>query len=197
MSEERPSREEARDGQVNALHQAIGEFAVAFENVSHQQFRCVEVLLNSVGLRDQHVIQVLLAGYTAEPMRVLLQSLIGELRKMDDAEQSIIKNLISRHQKLISRRNEVMHSTWMIGYSNEYSEDAGTAIGWKLGKNRKGANLKGFKYRAEDFESLTDEANRLASAFFRMYGCYSGGFDVCQNFDVDEDGNAMAPNTFL
>lgn len=196
MAEERPGGSEQRAAQVGALHQSIGEFAVAFENISHQQFRCIELLLKNSGLRDERVIQILFADYTSEPMRTMLQSLIGQTRQMDKTEQAIVKSLFSRHQKLISRRNEVMHSTWMIGYANQYTADVGAAFGWKLGKNRKGANVKGFKYRVEDFNELTNEAIKLANAFFRLYGCYSSGFEVSQNFDVDDNGTVVAPNTF-
>lgn len=181
--------------QVDVLHQAIGEFAVAFENISHQQLRCIEVLLKTAGLRDERVFQILFANYTSEPMRVMLQSLIGQLRPPDASEQAIVKNLFARHQRLISRRNEVMHGTWMIGYGNDQTADWGTAVGWKLGKNKSGASVKGFKYRVEDFDELTQEANELVKAFFRLFGCYSGGFEVRKNFDVDEDGTASAPNT--
>lgn len=180
---------------MGALHQAIGEFAVAFENISHQQLRCIEVLLESAGLRDQRVMQILFADYTSEPMRVMLQSLIGQLRPPDASEKTILKNLFVRHQKLISRRNEVMHGTWMMGYGNEQTTDWGTAFGWKLGKNKKGARVKGFNYRVEDFNELWQEAKELAKAFFRLWGCYSGGFDVKKNFEVADDATVAAPNS--
>lgn len=195
MAENKASHDEQRAAQVGALHQAIGEFAVAFENISHQQLRCIEVLLKSAGLRNERVMQILFANYTSEPMRVMLQSLIGQLSPPDASEQAIVRNLLGRHQKLISRRNEVMRGTWMIGYGNEQTTDWGTAFGWKLGKNQKGASVKGFKYRVEDFNELTQEANELVKAFFRLFGCYSGGFEVKKNFDVDDDGTVSAPNT--
>ena len=197
MAENKSSHDTMRAAQVDALHQAIGEFAVAFENISHQQLRCIEVLLKSAGLRNERVMQILFAGYTSEPMRVMLQSLIGQLRTPDASEQAIVKNMFVRHQKLISRRNEVMHSTWMIGYGNVQTTDWGTAVGWKLGKNKTGSRVKGFEYRVEDFDELTQEAKELANAFFRLWGCYSGGFNVSQNFDVDDDGTVAAPEKHI
>jgi hypothetical protein len=193
MAEQRASRDELRKAQVGALHRAIGEFAVAFETISHQQYRCIEVLLKGAGLRDERVVQILFADYTSEPMRAMLQSLIGQLRPTNASEQAIVKNLLVRHQKLISRRNEVMHGTWMIGQGSAQTTDWGTAFGWKLGKNKKGASVKGFEYRVEDFNEMTREANELVRAFFRLYGCYSGKFDVAKNFDVDDDGAVAAP----
>ncbi len=194
MAENDLERKELRTAQMRALHQAIGEFAVEFETVTHQEWRCVNALLEHVGLHDQGVAQVLFADYTSEPMRAMLQSLIGEVRKPDAAEAAIVKNLLDRHQKLISRRNEVMHGTWLIGWGNEEKTDWGTAVGWKLGKNKQGAKVKGFRYRVEDFNELTGNANALSKAFSRLAGCYSGGFEVEKNFDVADDGTVSAPN---
>lgn len=126
-------------------------------------------------------------------MRTMLQSLVGQLRPPDVDEQVIVNNMFARHQKLISRRNEVMHGTWMIGHGDVQTTDWGTAFGWKLGKNKTGSSVKGFEYRVEDFDELTHEAKELANAFFRLYGCYSGKFNVKQNFNVDDDGTVAAP----
>ena len=195
MVEDRSDRDEQRDAQIGALYRAIGEFAVAFEGISHQQWRCINFLLKGAGLRDERVTQILLAGQTSEPIRALLQSLIGQLRPDDADERAIVKNLFDRHQKLISRRNEVMHGTWMIGYGNAQTTDWGTAYGWKLGKNKEGAKVRGFEYRVEDFNELTKEAKALANAFFRLWGCFDGRFNVKQNFDVAPDGTVSSPET--
>lgn len=186
-------RASQRDAQMRALHQAIGEFVVAFEAITQQQWICSLWLLASAGLNDQQIVQILLADKTAEPMRVMLQSLIGHMRPPNADEEAIVKNLIDRHQKLITARNGVMHSTWMIGYGNEQTTDWGTAVGSKLGKNKKGANVKGFNYRVEDFEKLTAEAKALGETFSRLSGCFTGGHAVEKNFDVADDGRVSVP----
>ena len=116
-------RDVTRDSQMKELHRAIGEFAVAFESVTHQEWRCILWLLESAGLKDNQIVQILVADYTAELMRVMLQSLIGHIRPENPAEKAIVKNLLVRHQKLISRRNDVLHGTWFIGYGNEETTD--------------------------------------------------------------------------
>ena len=186
-------REVTRDGQIKDLHRAIGEFVVAFETVTHHEWRCILWLLAGAGLKDQQIVQILLAGYTAEPMRVMLQSLIGHIRPENAAEKAIVKNLLVRHQKLISRRNEVLHGTWFIGYGNEETTDWSTAVGFKLDKDRKGAKSKTFEYKVEDFEEMTREAMDLTVALDRLTGCYTMGSDVEKNFEVDDDGRVTVP----
>ena len=168
-------REVTRDGQMKDLHRAIGEFAVAFESVTHQEWRCILWLLDGAGLKDQQIVQILLAGYTAEPMRAMFQSLIGHIRPENAAEEAIVKDLLDRHQKLISRRNDVLHGTWFIGYGGEETNDWSVALGWKLGKNKKGAKNKMFEYKVEDFEEMIVEAMDLTAAFHRLAGCFTTG----------------------
>jgi hypothetical protein len=108
-------------------------------------------------------------------------------------EEAIVKDLLNRHQRLITRRNDVLHGTWLIGYGNEETTDWGTAVGWKPGKNKKGGKLKTFKYKVEDFEELTQEANALASALSKLTGCFTSDSDVEKNFEVDDDGRVSVP----
>ena len=181
-----------RDGQMKDLHRAIGEFAVAFESVTHQEWRCISWLLASAGLKDQQIVQILLAGYTAGRMRQMLQSLIGQIRPDNPAEKGIVKDLLDRHQKLISRRNDVLHGTWFIGYGNEETTDWSTAIGFKLSKDKKGAKHKTLKYKVEDFEEMIKEAEDLTVALHRLTGCFTGGHAVEKNFEVN-DGRVSVP----
>ncbi len=187
-------RDVTRDSQMKELHRAIGEFAVAFESVTHQEWRCISWLLASAGLKDRHIVQILLAGYTAGRMRAMLQSLLGHIRPENAAEEAIIKDFLDRHQQLITRRNDVLHGTWFIGYGNEETTDWSTAVGFKLGKDGKGAKHKTFEYKVDDFEEMTKEANELIAAFDRLTGCFIGGYEVEKNFEVDENGRVSVPS---
>jgi aldehyde:ferredoxin oxidoreductase len=121
-------------------------------------------------------------------MRAMLQSLISHLRPENATEKAVVKNLLDRHQKLISRRNDVLHGTWFIGYGNEETTDWSTAVGFKLGKDRKGAKHKTFEYNVENFEEMIKEAEDLTAALDRLTGCFTAGSDVEKNFNADNDG---------
>ena len=127
-------------------------------------------------------------------MRAMLQSLIGHIRLENAAEKAIVKNLLDRHQKLISRRNDVLHGTWIIGCGTEETMDWSTAVGWKISKNKRGVKVKSFDYKVEDFEELTKEAKDLAVGFDRLTGCFNNDLDVEKNFEVDDDGRVSVPS---
>jgi hypothetical protein len=97
--------------EVNELHRAIGEFVVAFEQTCHAMQTCIIGILACAGLRDQQVVQIILAGVTAEPLRAMFESLIGERVQLNEVERGIIKNSVNRFQKLTEERNDIIHST--------------------------------------------------------------------------------------
>lgn len=193
MSESESKRDETRKEQMDELHRAIGEFVVAFESGTHRQYSCILWVLACVGLNDQQVVQILLAGKNAESMRQLLQSLLAHIRPKNSAEEAIIKDILDRHKSLIERRNEVVHSLWMIGYGNEHTTDWGEAKGFKLGKDRHGAKTKSFKYRVEDIERFSKEAKAVEAAYFCLSACFTFGDAVEAKFNVAKDGTVSVP----
>jgi hypothetical protein len=89
-----------RENQTLELHAAIGEFVVQFEHVCRAMQTAILFLLHGQGLRNQSVANILLAGYTVEPLRQLLESLIGEIVKPNNNERWPRKT--GQHYKRIS-----------------------------------------------------------------------------------------------
>ena len=178
---------------TDALHQAIGEFVVTFESICHAIQTCIIFVLNNAGLTNQRVSQIILAGMTAEPLRTLFESLVGELVLLNDAERRIVKDSLNRFQALAQARNDIVHSTWFIGWGNESTTDFSEASGHKYHKDKSGAVIKSFRRREEDFAALTLEAKALAHIFQRLNGCLTGPFSVEKNFIVSSDGRVSVP----
>ncbi len=189
MNEE--ERLKVRDLQTGELYANIGEFVVKFEHVCHAMQTAIIFMIHGQGLKNQQVANIFLAGYTADPLRTLFESLFGELVKPNDNERKIIKNIFSRIQKLTEKRNDVVHSTWYIGWGNEQTQDFSEAPGHRLHKNKQGAALKSFKYKAEDFSAFVEEAEKLSSLVMRLHGCITGGFSIEKNFKTNESGNVV------
>jgi len=192
MNEE--ERLKVRDLQTGELYANIGEFVVKFEHLCHAMQTSITFLMHGQDLKNQQVANILLAGYTADHLRTLFESLIGELVKINDNEKKIVKNIFSRIQKLTERRNDVVHSTWYIGWGNEQTQDFSEAPGHKLHKNKQGAALKAFNYKAEDFLELVEEAEKLSSLVMRLHGCVTGEFSIEKNFKINETGNVIDKN---
>ena len=186
MNEEQRKRRWKRD--TDELYRAIGEFLVKFEHVSFEIQRGLMFLLEGVGLRDQRVSQILLSGMTAEPLRTLYVSLIAHTHTLTKIERKIIDNAVTRFQKLIEERNDMVHSTWFIGYGNEQTVDFSEARGHKFHKNKNGWAMKSFGKKAEDFRILSQEAESLANIFRGLGACLAIGQPIEKIFLVSADG---------
>ena len=184
-------RDVTRDSQMKELHRAIGEFAVAFEQMNGEIWACIMWQLQAAGLKDQSIAQILLAKQTADPLRELLKSLIGHMRPANPAEEKIIKNLFARHLTITKERNDYLHGIWHIGWGNEQTVDWSVATGYKLDRKKEGTNVKVFSFKVDDFETLTIEANALNQLFRRLSGCFTGPFAVEKNLAFDDDGKVI------
>lgn len=192
MNEE--ERVKTRDLQTRELYANIGEFIVKFEHVCCTMQKAIMFMIHGQGLQNQQVANVLLAGYTADHLRTLFESLIGELINPNDKERKIINNIISRVQKITEKRNDVVHGTWFIGWGNETTQDFSEALGYKLHKNKQGAALKSLKHKVEDFSTLVEEAEKLFSLVTRLGVCMTLGLSIEKNFKTNDAGNVIDKN---
>ncbi len=194
MKEE--ERQKRRQEDVDDLYRSIGEFVVKFEHVCFAVQTGILFLLDQAGLHNQNISQVLLAGVTADPLRTLFESLVAETQTLNDIELKMVKNALKRFQKLTEERNDIVHSTWFIGWGNENTTDFSNAAGMKYHKNKSGAVVKSFGRKAEDFVKLSQEAESLYKIFMRLQGCFGTGFKVQKNFVLSNNGQvSVPPNT--
>ena len=179
--------------QVRALYEAIGRFVVEFEQAGHAMQVCITLILWKAGLHDQRLSQIVLAGLTAEPLRSLFESVVGQQIKLTELERKMMKNATTRFQDLISERNDVIHATWFIGWGDGPTDDFSTASGRKLHKNKEGAAPKSFSHKVEDFATLSAEARALQEIFQRLNFCFLGGASIEKNFIFLENGALSVP----
>jgi len=187
------NRTKRRKQDTKNLYRSIGKFIVKFEQICFVIEQNLVFLIHGQGLQNQKVSQILLSGYTAEPLRSLYESLVNELIPLDDSGTDIFKNGLVRFQKLISHRNDIVHSTWLIGAGNKETQDWSETSGMKTHRNKKGAAVKTFKKSANDFDQFADEAAALANLFFRFNASLIARWDMKKNFIVDENGNYFVP----
>ena len=188
---DKKTRDELYENQTNELYASLGKFVVKFEQVCHVMRTSIIFILDDSGLKNQQLANIMLAGHTAEPLSSILRSLIGETIPLNKNEKEIIKNIFARIQQLIGSRNDVVHSMWFIGWSNDIMIDFAEASGYKLHKNKDGSATKIFKYEKVDFEKLSKEAEILSELVFRLYACIISKHCIEKNFDFDKNGNAI------
>ncbi|MBU1192611.1 MAG: hypothetical protein KKE76_12955 [Gammaproteobacteria bacterium] len=179
--------------QTEDLYAALGKFAVEFEHICNYLRLIIMAILNNEGLRNEKVMQILLADLTADPLRAQVMSLVAETQGLSDAEIKNINNILNRVQNLTKTRNDVLHGTWYIGWAGVGDNEFTAAPGIKIKRNKKGTAPKTFEWKEKDFDELSVEAVELWSLLARLYGCISGNFKIENNFVVDANGKVGLP----
>jgi len=159
---ESEDRQQKIEIQTAELYQAIGKCTVKFEHVTASMRNAVTFLLHKGGLRNQRLAQVLLSDLTAYPLKSIFQAMVPESNKLATEEMKICDNIFSRTQKLIQRRNNIIHSTWYVGWASPHDTDFSEVGGGKPERGKRGVLHKSFKYTAADFESFANECDEIA-----------------------------------
>lgn len=186
-------RKKIYEAQTGQLYEAIGKCVVNFEHVCFTMHEGITLLLCWDGLRTQRLARVLLADLTAYPLKSILQAMIAELAPLPPEEKVICDTIFSRVQKLIERRNDIIHSTWFVGWAHPEDTDFSTVDGHKWARGKKGAEFKPFMHTREDFDAFAIECDLVAALIRRLWGCFLGDHQLTKNFVVDGAGNIACP----
>ena len=143
------------------LYNAIGRFAVDFEKVTDEMRSCIMDSLESNGLGNREMGEVIVADLSADPLRRLLGAIFYIQWPKDTEAQRKVSGLLKRIQVLTSVRNRILHGRWDIG-DPFWTDDISVAEGLKLRSSEKqGLVREWMDYKAEDFDDHTSEAERL------------------------------------
>ena len=143
------------------LYNAIGRFAVAFEKVTDEIRFCIVDALESNGLSNREMGEVMLADLTADPLRRLLGAAFYIQWPEDVDSQRRVSRLLNRIQELTSDRNTILHGRWDIG-DPFWTDDTSIAEGLKLRSSEKrGLVREWMDYKPDDFNKHTNEAEEI------------------------------------
>jgi hypothetical protein len=147
----------------------------------------ISVLLARNGL-NMKFSEILTSDLTAYPLKGILESLIPEIVELNDADRRIVKLIMNRLQKLIEDRNNIIHSTWFVGWSSPEDTDFSEVFGLKTTKGKSGRIAKHFNYKSEDFDKLSIECDDLAKLINTLSVVVFAKDEISKNFQITETG---------
>ena len=109
----------------------LGEFVIAFERVCAEMRSVILCIFRKEGLKNQGLSQIVVNKSAAEALRTSLGGLYSELRDQDEKDIKLVKQLLSRVDKLGSIRNKLLHAEWFLNYDYENANDKFTALALK------------------------------------------------------------------
>lgn len=174
--------------EINKLYECYGRFAIKFEKTCGAIEILIDKILEIEGLKRKETRDIILAGLTAEPIRSLAQSLVGEYLKPSKEDEKIISSIFTQFQELTSKRNVILHSrlsTWSITNGEKHTA---YATGYKLHKTKKGETNKDLEYSSESIIELHDEATNIFNSICCLRQCIENGNLLKNAFIRGQDG---------
>lgn len=170
------------------VHECIGRFCVDFEQVCRSMETCIRTILHGYGLTSEPIQEILLSGYTAEPLRVLLQSLVGQTLAKGTEEKKICSKVFGRLQELINERNDLIHSKgYFVGLKNEEKQQKILALGEKLHANKQGVATKSFNLEKPKLKALIQQCREASIMVSLLTRCVMGVRSLGECFQVQKD----------
>ncbi len=169
------------------VHEQIGRFCVCFEQACRSMEVCIRTILDNQGLTNERVHEILMADFTAEPLRRLLQNLVGEVLVKNSQDAKLCSKVFNKVQELISERNGIVHSKWFIlGTKSNVGAKEVITFGEKLHANMKGAATKKPKLYRTTLEKDIAKCKEVSTLLALLMRCLLGLRKLDECFQLDK-----------
>jgi hypothetical protein len=154
--------------EAEALMASYGKFCLAFESAVWRLREAIETFLKRGGLSNQGMIQVLLANQTAEPLRALFLPLLLQIQELDSSEMTAVNSVLKQFQKLIAKRNEFVHATWIPLALGQADIDYSTVRGFKYHRGNSASSHQLLQLKRDDLDAWRETADMLGDSFMAL-----------------------------
>ena len=189
-----PERQALRKQQTDDIYRAIGRFSVKFEQLVQAMTFGIVFLLSKNGLKNQQLAHVMMADLTAYPIKSIFGSMIAESVVLNDRERRIVDLILKRVQGLIDKRNDIVHSTWSVGWAATDAVKFDTVGGYKLTRGRAGARAKSFTFKSGDFDKFSLECDDVKELVYRLWRTVLMGRSIVNDFVILDSGEVAVPS---
>lgn len=170
------------------IYEYIGRFCVEFEQMCRSMEVCIRTIVHGQGLTNDSVSEILLANYTAEPLRTLLHSLLGETVVKSKNEEDICSKIFTYIQKLTGQRNDLIHSKWYLcGLRKEEEVEEVFAFGAKLHANKKGTATKKMELDKSELNELISQCKEASKMISLLLKCVMGVRSLKDCFSIEKN----------
>jgi hypothetical protein len=139
------------------LYRAIGEYVVKFETVIGMAALGIQLILDERGLQGRRLSAIAVAKLTADPILDMFFSMAAEVGEgWTNQDRKVVSGLRKRASAMVERRNEIVHSQWVVGWLHPSDEEER-----RYPASRYWRDASGFKFRSLTYSPL--EVERLAA----------------------------------
>jgi hypothetical protein len=188
--------QEKYEAQTSELYKSIGKCTVKFEHVCCSMQSGIIALLKKDGLQTHNLAEILIADTTAQPLKSILQAIIGEFG-MTEAEKKICDNIFKQIQKLIERRNEIIHSTWFISDPFPINTDFTKISSQKWRRGKKGAIRNNEVCTALEFEEFATKCELVSALIDHLWSSINFDKSIEETLSFTAAGDVTCPPEWI
>lgn len=170
------------------IYRSIGKFMVQFEQIVFRMGLTVKLILSKNGLTNPQIGNIITADMTARPMMDMYKSMLLEQLHPIENDEKIIKAILKNITSIIEERNNIIHSTWFVGYGEIDATDFSVAIGQKTAKSSQVIKTKEFRYKSAEFDALSSKCEAILNLINQLMPVVIMGADISKNFAISKDG---------
>lgn len=143
----------------NELMQLYGGFFYEFETVcSWIRHAILQLLYPKYGLKERNIVEVLMEGLTADPLRKKMLGLIKEYHDIESDIYVLANEIGKKFQKYIELRNSFAHGRAFVGQHDFIAETKEGAISLRHPKIKsKGLDLNFKTYEKMEMQHLVND----------------------------------------
>lgn len=147
--------------QKSAIYALLGEFAVEFEIICLHMRSGITMLATASGLKDQNIMQVALAEYTADPLLRVFRSMYMDSQWINHEVEKNLTAINRRMSDLTKSRNAYIHGSHFVGYGNGTETEFTRASGLKTKNTAKGLSTESLSIDEATLRPLIQECYDL------------------------------------
>ena len=121
------------------------------------------------------------------------EAMIPDVVCLSEPDLIIVNKILIRTQELIDSRNDIIHSTWFVGWGSSIDTDFSVAVGQKLICGEFGVGVKHLKWKSEHFDKMSKNCDEVKNLIYRLWYCISGEFKISKNFKINKTGDVFVP----
>ncbi len=170
------------------IYEHVGKFCIEFEQMCRSMEVCSRTIIQGQGLTNDSVSEILLADYTADPLRSLLHSLVGQTLVKDKEENDICSKIFNYIKKLAEHRNDLIHSKWYLyGLRKEEEVEEVIASGFRLHANKEGSATKEIKMSKSHLDKLLNQCKEASIMISLLMRCVMNVRSLKDCFSIKKD----------
>jgi hypothetical protein len=168
---------------IREQYQALGQFVEAFEQMVHEA-RSGCIALVDLTFERQKVIAIAFHHQvmTAKPLFEIMRAIVVELLKQEktckeqqidkeakDIFRGVLETISKEYNALVSKRNNLLHGTWFVGFGGPGDPHAEEFLVSKLSISKAGVEPLELPKNAKELSMLSARCRRVAGWVGAVY----------------------------